>query len=219
MGVIMDIIARRRFLVGATTLVAASTLTGCFASFGATTALWKFNSKVTDSKWVNWLVFLGLSIIPVYGLFVLGDLLIFNTIEFYTGKNPIAAANYDLGDGRKLALTRDDKNPNLVRAEIRAERAGREVERRVYFFEKQETGFVVMDEHLRVLTRTTSERGLIELFDAGGSLLLSMDDEAADSIGDAVQAGDSPMALLGAHLRSTGHASAIASAATGSASF
>jgi hypothetical protein len=42
-----------------------------------------------DSKWVKWLVFLGLSIIPVYELFVLADALVLNSVEFWTGSNPI----------------------------------------------------------------------------------------------------------------------------------
>jgi hypothetical protein len=45
---------------------------------------------VSDSKFVNNLVFWGLNIIPVYGLFFLGDTIIFNVIEFWSGSNPIA---------------------------------------------------------------------------------------------------------------------------------
>jgi hypothetical protein len=38
------------------------------------------------------LVFWGLNIIPVYGLFFVGDVFIFNVIEFWSGSNPIAMA-------------------------------------------------------------------------------------------------------------------------------
>ncbi len=37
------------------------------------------------------LVFLGLIIIPAYGLFSFGDAIIFNSIEFWGGSNPIRA--------------------------------------------------------------------------------------------------------------------------------
>lgn len=36
------------------------------------------------------MIFWGLNIVPVYGLFFIGDTLIFNVIEFWSGSNPIA---------------------------------------------------------------------------------------------------------------------------------
>jgi hypothetical protein len=208
----MSIPSRRRFLLGAAALTVASAVTGCFGSFGATTALWKFNKGVSDNRWLQWLVFLGLSILPVYELFVLGDVIVINTIEFYTGKNPIGASAQNLGGGRTLALSQDAKDPNLVRAEIRAEREGAPALVRVFFVEKQDTGWVVMDEQHRVVTRTTGQRGLIELFGRDGELLLSMDDCAASSVADAIERGASPMAVIERHARATGRAMAIARA-------
>jgi hypothetical protein len=208
----MSIPSRRRFLLGAATLTAESAMTGCFGSFGATTALWKFNKGVSDNKWLQWLVFLGLSILPVYELFVLGDVIVINTIEFYTGKNPIGASAQNLGGGRMLALSRDAKDPNLVRAEIRTEREGAPALVRVFFIEKQDKGLVIMDEQHRVVTRTTGQRGVIELFGPGGELLLSMDDPKASAVADAIEQGASPMAVLELHARATGRAVAIARA-------
>lgn len=63
---------------------------GCYGSFAATKALHSWNGKVSGNKFVNTLVFWGLIIIPVYGLFTLGDGIIFNVIEFWGGSNPIA---------------------------------------------------------------------------------------------------------------------------------
>jgi hypothetical protein len=48
-----------------------------------------WNSKVSDSKYVNELLFLGLHILPVYPIAMVGDRLVFNSIEFWWGKNPI----------------------------------------------------------------------------------------------------------------------------------
>ena len=45
---------------------------------------------MADSRFVKTLVFWGLNIIPVYGVAALGDLIIFNLIEFWTGSNPLA---------------------------------------------------------------------------------------------------------------------------------
>lgn len=63
---------------------------GCLGSFQAFNNLKDWNHEVSDSKFVNNLVFWGLNIIPVYGLFFVGDALIFNVIEFWSGSNPIA---------------------------------------------------------------------------------------------------------------------------------
>lgn len=69
-------------------------MTSCLGhkqSFNAFNNLASWNRTVTDNKWLNELIFLGLNIIPVYGLFQWGDVLIFNSMEFWTGNNPIEA--------------------------------------------------------------------------------------------------------------------------------
>ena len=48
-----------------------------------------WNSQVTDSKWANELIFIGLNIIPVYGVAYWADIIIFNSIEFWGGDNPM----------------------------------------------------------------------------------------------------------------------------------
>ena len=62
----------------------------CLGSFSAFNNLREWNEGVTNSKFANNLIFWGLNIIPVYGLFFAGDVLIFNVIEFWSGSNPIA---------------------------------------------------------------------------------------------------------------------------------
>ena len=63
------------------------TTTSCIGPNNAFNSVATWNSKLSDSKWVNELAFLGLNIIPVYGVFLLGDCPIFNSVEFWTGKN------------------------------------------------------------------------------------------------------------------------------------
>ena len=48
-----------------------------------------WNAKVTTNKWGNEAIFIGLNIIPVYGFAYLGDILIFNSMEFWGAKNPM----------------------------------------------------------------------------------------------------------------------------------
>lgn len=74
----------------AVALAASLLFSSCLGSFSAFNNLKDWNMQVSDSKFVNNLVFWGLNIIPVYGLFFLGDTLIFNVIEFWSGSNPVA---------------------------------------------------------------------------------------------------------------------------------
>jgi hypothetical protein len=63
----------------------------CFGSFNLTRKLMGFNKSVSPNKWVRWFVFLGLTIIPVYEFASLADAFFANSVEFWTGKNPITA--------------------------------------------------------------------------------------------------------------------------------
>ncbi|WP_445383925.1 DUF3332 domain-containing protein [Robiginitalea sp. IMCC44478] len=74
----------------ALSLAASLLFSSCLGSFSAFNNLKDWNQGVSDNKFVNNLVFWGLNIIPVYGLFFLGDAIIFNVIEFWSGSNPIA---------------------------------------------------------------------------------------------------------------------------------
>lgn len=65
------------------------TATSCIGPNNAYNQVSTWNSKLTDSKFVNELAFLGLNIVPVYPLCLFGDYLLFNSVEFWTGKNLI----------------------------------------------------------------------------------------------------------------------------------
>lgn len=73
-------------------------LTGCFGGFKATKAVHEFNREVHPNEWVQEVVFLGMVIIPVYGIATLFDAIILNSIEFWTGDNPLAQA----GDQKRV---------------------------------------------------------------------------------------------------------------------
>ncbi len=71
-------------------LVATLGGTSCVGPYNAFNSVASWNSRVSDSKFLNELVYLGLMIVPVYPLASLGDALIFNSIEFWGGENPIS---------------------------------------------------------------------------------------------------------------------------------
>ncbi len=62
--------------------------TSCIGSFSLTSSLHSWNSNV-GSKIVNELVFIAMVIIPVYEVTILVDGIVLNTIEFWSGSNPM----------------------------------------------------------------------------------------------------------------------------------
>lgn len=76
-------------LLLAVTLASSVMFTSCIGSFGLTNKLLDWNRGL-DTKFVNELVFLAFHIVPVYGVCVLADILVLNSIEFWTGDNPVA---------------------------------------------------------------------------------------------------------------------------------
>jgi hypothetical protein len=71
-------------------LVTCLFATSCIGPNNAYNSVAAWNSKLADSKFVNELVFFGLNLIPVYPIILTGDYLIFNSVEFWTGKNWIS---------------------------------------------------------------------------------------------------------------------------------
>jgi hypothetical protein len=67
---------------------------GCFGGFNLTRELHRKNSHV-DGQWAREGVFFALLIVPVYEGVLLADLLVLNTIEFFSGRNPIQEGEDD----------------------------------------------------------------------------------------------------------------------------
>ncbi len=63
--------------------------TGCFGKFQLTKKLYAFNSEVDPDRWIQWSVFLLLSL--SYGAALVIDAVFANSMEFWSGKNPISA--------------------------------------------------------------------------------------------------------------------------------
>ena len=78
-------------LLVATTLASSVLFSSCIGSFGLTNKLLDWNKNI-DSKFVNELVFIAFWIVPVYEISALADVLVLNSIEFWSGSNPVADA-------------------------------------------------------------------------------------------------------------------------------
>lgn len=79
--------------------------TGCLGRFAAFNKLSDWNQKVTNDKFLNEIIFLAFNIIPVYGVALLADAIVFNSIEFWGGQNPMMSE----GDHQKVVESGDLK--------------------------------------------------------------------------------------------------------------
>jgi hypothetical protein len=100
----------RPFSRAIASLVIASFLplatTACFGRFALTRKIYAFNQDISKDKWIRWLAFLVLVIVPIYGIGTLVDAIFANSVEFWSGKNPIADAGttrYAFGPNGEVA--------------------------------------------------------------------------------------------------------------------
>ena len=82
---------KRKFFSAAVALMIACSLTlsSCIGSFGLTNKVLDWNGQL-GNKFVNEVVFIAFWILPVYELSALADILVVNSIEFWSGNNPVA---------------------------------------------------------------------------------------------------------------------------------
>lgn len=78
-------------------------LTSCMGSMALTKQVYAWNEQI-GNKFVNEIVFLCFWILPVYEVCGAADLLVLNSIEFWSGTNPMTASTktVDTDEGRYL---------------------------------------------------------------------------------------------------------------------
>ncbi|WP_029906907.1 DUF3332 domain-containing protein [Prevotella sp. 10(H)] len=82
---------KKRFISVATiTLAGALLFSSCIGSFNLSKKVLAWNQTI-DNKFVNEVIFFALWIVPVYEVCILADILVINSIEFWSGENPVEA--------------------------------------------------------------------------------------------------------------------------------
>lgn len=129
---------------------------GCYGPFTAVRKLYGFNGTM-GGKFFQTVTFWVFAILQVYTLFTLGDIFIFNLIEFWSGKDVLANGEVPEQErvvairGREVRMTRLDGNDG-VRIAVRDEAGTVEV------FELRATanGATIQEGAGRVLVETTA---------------------------------------------------------------
>lgn len=176
---------RRTFLIA----LAALGGSACFGKFGATFSLYDWNVGVSDNKWLRWLVFLLLIVVPVYVLFAIADILVINTLEFFSGNNPVSGGHVKLKNGHSLASTRTS-DPNVIRHEHRQH--GKLVQV-VYVRRVGDEEMHLCDAAGHIIARARlAPGGAVELYDGAGKLLRTVTPDEQQRIGALVGTGAAP---------------------------
>lgn len=127
--------------------------TACYGPFNLTKNVYHWNSGIKGSgevndKWMKEFVFFGMIVVPVYMFSALLDAFIFNSIQFWSGDNPVKAAHGSASDSLRvvrlgeLTLTLEETGTGTI---VTYERDGI-VERRAIIVPSG-TGYRLLDEN------------------------------------------------------------------------
>jgi len=143
---------RRRIVAAMVVGSFLTVTTACYGPFNLTRNVYHWNSNIkggkeVNEKWMKEFVFFGMIIIPVYMFSALLDAFIFNSIQFWSGDNPIKATDAG-GDGATRVVQLGGVTVTMVESDrgatVTYERNGI-VERRATI-EPNATGYRLIDE-------------------------------------------------------------------------
>ena len=82
-------VSMKNALLATLLLSALTLLPGCLGPFNASRTVLNWNANLHEEDAVCEVVFIGLNIIPVYAIVGLADLIVLNTIDYWSGENPV----------------------------------------------------------------------------------------------------------------------------------
>ncbi len=194
-------VSRRLLLVSAPATLA---LSGCFGGFNLTKKVHHWNADF--NKWVSWLIFLAFIILPVYSILLLIDGLVINSIEFWTGNNPVDVAK-KVDERNEVVMKTIDEKHETMRVEHRQD--GEVVA--VFHLRKDERGIVMLDEHLQPTARVHGHRGGARLRDRHGRTVADLPQEDFIRAQGAAVNGDPIAEVIVDSLQARGAMDAVAS--------
>lgn len=109
----------------------AGSLSGCIGSNAVTGYVVKFNLVAVDNRYARGGLYMLLT--PVYGLTAMTDIIVFNSIEFWTGKNVINGKSHIFDTKVKTIITiNGELDPSLHNAPIAPLVKANNVEKEIY---------------------------------------------------------------------------------------
>ena len=157
-------------------VAAVPMVTGCYGRFPLTKSVYRFNGRISQNRWVRSIVMWCLIIIPVYELWMIGDIFGINLVEFWRG-HPLNVGRVTHEDGAEYALTPGQSEGEAI---MTASRDG-EVVGRVSFVRVSETRCEVRDSDGKLLGMALRQpSGGLDLTDAEGQVVRAISAEEVD---------------------------------------
>jgi len=148
---------------------------GCYGAFPLTNKIYKFNGDISHHKIIQTVVFWVFVIVPVYEIGMLGDAIICNLIEFWTGEQILSVGPTTDSKGNTVCLT---PSPDGKQAVLTVSREGK-VLAQEFFVKVSSTTIEVRDAqgklHGKVLK---SSDGTISLTDRNGAVIRKLPGDA-----------------------------------------
>ena len=142
---------------------------GCYGSFNLTKKVYNWNGSL-GNKWVVEVVFLVCNVLPVYGIAGFADVIILNTVEFWTGTNPMAA-KVSSEDGTTVTF-------NQEKNEMTISYAGKS-----FTISREEGKSTVKDSEGNILAFAVSDaNGNMNIVDVNGKVLSSYTSEEVSTM-------------------------------------
>jgi len=144
--------------------------TGCTGSFELTHKVYNFHHSQAD-KWSNELCFLVVALIPIYSFAMLGDAIIFNSVEFWTGKNPVdesyvpPSSRIVQNGNEKYRMSFNDKTDQVTLTSLAQNNHG-------VIFERTDNMITAKNEQGKVLySSVQNSDGGVSIYDGNGKLV------------------------------------------------
>jgi hypothetical protein len=153
---------------------------GCYGSFQLIQKVHKFNGTL-GNKFVNELGFLVMNIVPVYSVAGFIDVVVLNSIEFWSGKNPATSSN-------DTVVPLDDRTTLTLRGADGTMLLTSKTEEGVaqYVFEKTTDGTVVKNLQGKTLARCAmTPEGGMKIYDGSGNFIAECSAAQAQTLADA----------------------------------
>lgn len=169
--------------IAACFLILAFIFTGCTGSFKVTRAVYHFHRSQKD-KFIDEILFLGCAILPIYGIAMVADAVVLNTLEFWTGRNPMAgtgnAKDTIVQNGQDRVIMKYDAARSTVEVSP-VNKPGNTL-----ILSRTHEGVAAMDRSGRVLfTSVEDGNGGITIFDGNGRAVKYFTPDAVEKGRDA----------------------------------
>lgn len=173
---------KSKIAVASILLCGSMLFSSCIGSFGLWNQLKSWNENLSN-KFVNEIVFLAFHIVPVYEVSYLVDVLVLNSIEFWSGSNPLA----DVGN---VKVVEGENGEYLVRTNADGYTITKKGENNsldlVYNPEKQTWNAVCENNSYELMTMNENGTITVKLQD-GSSLTVSPDENGLAQVRAASQ--------------------------------